>query len=115
MFDEPSDRKLHKYKAEIAEWETVRAKGFVRFILIRGVLLRGVPLAVVFSIIAYLIRFGFQINAEYLSDPWNLLFSGVIGFYFGLKGGAGEWGKNENEYNSWKTYESGGNILGINN
>jgi hypothetical protein len=53
-----TDHNLEKYRADIAEWEAIREGGIVRYVLVRGLLRRGIPLGLVLTAIAAIINSG---------------------------------------------------------
>jgi hypothetical protein len=104
---------LDKYRAGIAEWEAVRAKGMLLFLLVRGALRQGVPIGIGLTAIAAIFQFGLKLN-DRLITSWEgpLVFFG-FGIFMGVRRAMIEWNLRENEYREWKTYEGGGNVLGL--
>jgi hypothetical protein len=108
-----TDHNLEKYRADIAKWEAVREHGFVRYVLVRGVLQRGVPVFLVLTAVAAVIQFGLKVN-DRLITSWEgpAAFLGM-GIFLGARRAMIEWNLREKEYLAWRTYEGGGNVLGL--
>jgi hypothetical protein len=108
-----SKRERRKYKSNVAAWEVIRQKGFVRFILVRGVLLRGVPIVMAFVAllgVTSLVNNGFHIYPEVIFDPLNMGLMVVSALVIGIRWKLDEWLTNEREYKAWKLHKNKGKI-----
>lgn len=110
-----SKRERRKYKSNVAAWEAIRARGVVRFMLVRGVLPVGVPFVIAFVAVMSFINNGFRIYPEVLLDPLNMGLMVVSAIVIGTRWKLNEWWDNEREYKAWKLYKSKGNVLDIDN
>jgi len=110
--EDHSDDELRDYKAWVADWEKTREMGFVIYILYYGVLLEGAPLTLVGAIVLVDASYPFSFDVKFL-HPGILAILAFTALMIGIRSKLDEWKTNEAEYQSWKLYESGGDILGI--
>lgn len=75
-------------KRKTEQWEKIKSKGFIRFIIITGILGFGFPVVTAIEIVLHLFDYGFTFDYEQLlttSNILSLLFSIlIIGIAFGL-------------------------------
>jgi hypothetical protein len=111
--EDHSDEELRDYKAFVADWEKTREMGMARFILVYGVLMYGVPTTIVVAIILHLTTIGLKFDLKIYLHPATHIFFVLSPLIIGIRVTLDDWKTNEAEYQSWKLYESGGDILGI--
>jgi hypothetical protein len=68
-----------------AEWERIRATGLPTFLLVRGVLLRGIPMALAVMLLLVVLQ-GDSFDRATLLDPAFLARLGVATLLFSLGG-----------------------------
>jgi hypothetical protein len=105
-----SKRERQKYKSNIAAWEVIRKEGIVRFVLVRGVLLRGAPIVIAIAAVLSFSNNGFHIYPELILDPLNIGLFVATAIIIGIRFKLDEWQINEREY---KARKGGGNALDL--
>jgi hypothetical protein len=108
-----SKRERRRYKSNTAAWEDIRAGGIVRFILVRGVLLRGVPITIIIALGVTFFTNDFRLDTKFLTEPWIIVFFAFMAVIYGIRNKLDEWQINEREYKVWRLYKSKGNILNV--
>ena len=92
----------------MTEWEHTRSLGVLRYVLVRGILSRGIFLSALSTLIWYLTEFGLSFHPEYFIRTGTIVFffGGVI--LYGLTIGITEWRAYEKAYlqnleiNTWE-------------
>lgn len=97
-----SKRERRKYKSNVGAWEVIRKEGVVRFILVRGILLRGVPITIVIALAISFFANDFRLDTKFLSEPWIIVFFAIMAVIYGIRDKLDEWQINEREYKAWK-------------
>ena len=77
-----------------AKWERRRARGFISFVLLSGVLLSGLPSGIIWGVLFHLISHGKWSDAA--------LGALVVGGAGGLTSGVMNWIRGERRYKRWR-------------
>jgi hypothetical protein len=81
--------------SRLKKWEGIREKGVVRFIMIRGILLTGIPSMVLLILLSQLMN----PESNLIVD---IIYYSIIGLAAGIGWGYFIWWSSENSYKNWK-------------
>jgi hypothetical protein len=104
---------MKNHESILAHWETVRTRGMLRYLLARGILRIGIPVSLVLLGVGAVVQFVFKLNGRLVTSLQGVGFFFAAGILMGLRKAYSDWAAKEADFQKWKTYESGGNILGL--